>query len=359
MTALLEIALLRAGRIKDMIIGKIQNIHFGNQFKNAIAKNQDQNECKPVKEYDLIIDGAGPAGLSAALFAAQKGLKTVVLDTGEAGGQALKAKKVINYPGLPLTSGPELIDNLHKQLAPYASKVDEFTKQEITAIDLTHPTKTIETPEAKYQAKAVVIATGAAPRKLEIPGEKKFEGKGVSYSHIKDAPLFTKQTVTVIGGGNSAIAAAQELAKYADKVNILNVSSEFNADKVGLEEAGKNPKINIFTNAKVQEIKGNDKVESIEYKDENGNLQKLDTDGVFPCIGQEQNSASFKNQLDITENGSIKTDENLQTSRSGVYAAGDITDKTPNLLITAVADGARVIDKIFKYLQKINTKKAD
>ena len=311
---------------------------------------------KEIKElnYDLVILGGGPAGLSAAIYAARGLLKTAIVDISIMGGQVNNTLEIENYPGFPSINGMDLIDKLEEHTSKF--DIDKHILQEITSVDLTSEIKTIKTLEYNIKAKTVIIATGAQPRKLGITGELEFAGRGVSYCAVCDGLFFRDKVVSVIGGGNAAVEEALYLTKFASKINIVHRRDEFRAEKLYQERALKDPKINIIWDTVVNEIKGKDRVESIITTNVKTNeVIELQTQGVFPYVGFAPNSELFLNQIQLDKAGFIETDVDLQTSCRGVFAAGDIRVTPLRQIVVSAADGAIAATSAIKYLDEVKT----
>jgi thioredoxin reductase (NADPH) len=290
-------------------------------------------------KYDVAIIGAGPAGLSAAIYAARGGLKTVVFENALVGGQIVVTQDVENYPGFEETvSGFEIADKMHKQ----AQKFDaEFKTEEVKAIALEGCCKIIETNNATYRAKAIIIATGAHPRTLQVPGEERLTGRGVSYCATCDGALYRDKTVAVIGGGDSAVEEALFLTRFAKKVYIVHRRDELRAVKIAQTRAFNNPKIEIIWDSVVQEVNGDTMVESVTlFNRKTQKSSRLGVDGVFIYVGIIPNNKLIESRVECDEQGFILTDETCHTNIPGIYAAGDIIQKVLRQVVTAVSDGA-------------------
>lgn len=308
------------------------------------------------KQYDVIIIGSGPAGLSAGLYAARAKMSTLVLEKSKAGGQIVTTDEVANYPGsVPDATGPSLTARMVEQCEEFGV---ERKKEAVVSVELEGDIKKIVTEEATYEAKSVIVATGATPRKMGAPGEKEFTGKGVSYCATCDADFFTDFEVYVIGGGDTAVEEAIYLTKFARKVTIVHRRDEFRAAKSIVEKAMKNDKIDVIWNTVVEEIKGEGIVESIVFKNrETGEVKEYHaheddgTFGVFVFVGYLPNTELFKDVLTLDPTGYIVTDVNMKTNIEGVYAAGDVRVKSLRQVVTAAADGAIASVQAEKYIE--------
>lgn len=309
------------------------------------------------KQYDVIIIGSGPAGLSAGLYAARAKMSTLVLEKSKAGGQIVTTDEVANYPGsIPDATGPSLTARMVEQCDEFGV---ERKKEAVVSVELEGDIKKIVTEEATYEAKSVIVATGATPRKMGAPGEKEFTGKGVSYCATCDADFFTDFEVFVIGGGDTAVEESIFLTKFARKVTIVHRRGEFRAAKSIVEKAMKNEKIDVIWNTVVEEIKGEGIVESIVFKNrETGELTEHfaheddGTFGIFVFVGYLPNTELFKNVLTLDGAGYIVTDENMKTNIPGVFAAGDVRVKSLRQVVTAAADGAIASVQAEKYIEE-------
>lgn len=303
------------------------------------------------KDYDLVILGGGPAGLAAAIYATRGNLKTAIIENGIIGGQVNNTLEIENYPGFSMIAGIDLVEKLEEHADRFSP--DKYILQEITSIDLGAEIKTIETFDYKFKTKTVIIAVGAQPQKLDIPGELALAGRGVSYCAVCDGAFFREKDVTVVGGGNAAIEEAIYLTRYAKNVNVIHRRNSLRADKVYQERAVNNPKIKFVWDSVAEEIKGNEKVEAIVIKNvKTGDISEIKTDGIFPYIGYAPNSDLFKDSLELDKRGFITTDASLSTSISGVFAAGDVRVTPLRQIIVAVADGAIAATSAIKYIDE-------
>ncbi len=301
--------------------------------------------------FDCIVIGAGPAGLSSALYLARGGIKSALVDISIFGGQPVNYLEIENYLGIYPVLGYELAEKFEQHIDKF--NVEKFPNEEIQEINLLNDTKTITTLNYILKAKSVIIATGASPLKLNISGEEKFKGRGVSYCAVCDGAFYKDKILTVIGGGNSAIEEGIYLTKFAKKVYIMHRREEFRADRILVERALQNKKIEFILNSTPLEILGENKVSSIKYKNQKTNETKtLDTEGVFPYIGLVPNVEFLKNQLKQDEFGFILTDEKMETSQKGVFAAGDVRKTPLRQVITAVSDGAVAGVFAVKYIEE-------
>jgi thioredoxin reductase (NADPH) len=294
---------------------------------------------KKVYEFDVVILGGGPAGLSAGIYSSRANLKTAIIDVSMFGGQPSNYLELENYPAFPLINGYELMEKFEEHLDKFG--VDKFPMQEITSVDLISNPKIVETTENIFQAKSVIIACGAKPKKLEVRGEEEYLGRGVSYCAVCDGAFYKDKIVTVVGGGNTAVEEGIYLTKFAKKVNIVHRRNQLRADKIIQERAFNNDKIEFIYDSKVKEIQGNDVVENLVIENtKTGEISNLKTDGVFVFVGFTPNVSEINGQINQDMKGFIITDETMKTSVDGVYAVGDIRNTPLRQVITATSDGA-------------------
>tara|TARA_Y100000310_G_scaffold282789_2_gene304297 strand:- start:10320 stop:11243 length:924 start_codon:yes stop_codon:yes gene_type:complete len=302
--------------------------------------------------YDLIIIGAGPAGMTAAIYAARRKIKFCILSL-DVGGQIGWSSEVDNYPGLPDLTGIQLVERFKKHMTDYKIKVN---REEIIKVNKAGKLISVKTKKNIYQSKAVLITVGKKPRKLGVPGEEEFLGKGVNYCATCDAPLFRDKTVIVVGGGNSGLEAALFLSKYAKKVYIMEKLPKLNGEKYLKDKLGADKKISIITGAGVKEIKGDKLVNELIYEQE-GNQKSLKVDGVFVEIGL----ITELDFVDVKKNkwkeimlfrGTKSNNENL-TSVPGIFAAGDCTDVPTKQIIVAAGEGAKAALASFDYIDRL------
>jgi len=292
-----------------------------------------------IKNFDILILGGGPAGFSAALYAARGNVSTAIIDINMTGGQPSNYQGLENYPGFLKIDGFELMEKFEKQAGMFGSEI--YPMQEIEDINLVSNPKVIRTKQFEFRAKSVIIATGASPMKLGIAGEKEFTGRGVSYCAVCDGAFFQDKTIAVVGGGNSAVEEAMYLTNFASKVYVIHRRDELRADKIIQERAFKNSKIEFVWNTIVREIRGEQQVQSVIIENvKNSEISELKIDGLFPYIGISPNINGIAGQIAQDKNGFIITEQNMKTSLDGVYAAGDVRTTPLRQVITAAADGA-------------------
>ncbi|MFZ5626411.1 MAG: thioredoxin-disulfide reductase, partial [Bacillota bacterium] len=294
----------------------------------------------------------GPAGLTAALYGARSNLKVLVIEKMMPGGQAAITESIENYPGFPQgIAGFELGMKLHEQAGRFGA---EMVVEEVVELQLAGQPKVVKTTQNTYEAKAVILATGAKNRALGCPGEEQFRGRGVSYCATCDGAFFSGKKVVVIGGGNSAVEEAVYLTKFAEKVTIIHRRDTLRADKVVQEKAFNEPKIDFLWNKVVVEITGQDQVTGVVVQDTvTGEKSTVATDGVFVFVGMEPQTALVAGQVELTEDGYIRADESTATNLPGVFAAGDVRKKPLRQVVTAVADGAVAAMAAEKYVENL------
>ena len=309
------------------------------------------------KVYDIIVLGAGPAGLTAASYAGRARMDTLLIEGTKDGGQIVITNEIENYPGcLEEESGPSLIARMTKQVEKFGA--DRVTDT-IVDVELEGKVKHLKGNHGDYYAKAVVIATGASPRPIGCPGEKEFTGKGVSYCATCDANFFEDFEVYVVGGGDSAVEEAMYLTKFARKVTLVHRRDELRAAKSIQEKAFANPKMAFMWNTTIEEIKGDGVVTSMIVKDtKTGETREIEADeedgtfGIFVFVGFDPKSQLFEGKLEM-ENRYIVTDKYMHTSVPGVFAAGDVIVKHLRQVVTACGDGAVAATEAQHYVENL------
>lgn len=300
--------------------------------------------------FDTIILGGGPAGLSAAIYASRGAVSTAIVDLNMLGGQPSNYLELENYPGFQVIGGYDLMEKFEEHADKFGVK--KFPMQEIQSVDL--KTKTIVTNEYEFKAKTIIIATGAQPMKLGVPGEKEFVGRGVSYCAVCDGAFYRNKVVAVVGGGNAAVEEAMYLTKFADKVYVIHRRNELRADKIVQERAFKNEKIEFVWDSVVKEIKGDNLVNTVVLENvKTKEISNLSVNGVFPYIGMTPNVENISGQLQQDARGFVVTDETMSTSVEGVFAIGDVRTTPLRQVITAAADGAVGAVYAVKYLETL------
>jgi thioredoxin reductase (NADPH) len=305
-------------------------------------------EIKPV---DVLVIGSGPAGLSAALYAARADLKPVVLTGMELGGQVSLTYAVENYPGFPDgVGGNELVELFQKQAERFGAKIEFDTASEV---DLSSRPFRVKTYNAEYLAETLIISTGATPLHLNIPGESELTGRGVSYCATCDGWFFKDKNVIVVGGGDSAFEEGIFLTRYASSVTIIHRRDAFRAGMILQKRAMENPKIKMILNSIVTEVIGEEAVNSVRLKEVvTGEERTVPADGVFIFIGHQPNTQLFSGQLEIDERGYLVTDKLMRTNIPGVFAAGEAADPNFRQVITSAGMGAAAAMQAVHFIQE-------
>lgn len=298
----------------------------------------------------LLIIGSGPAGLTAAIYAARARLNPIVIAGTVWGGQLMNTTEVENFPGFPDgITGPELMQNMLKQAEKFGAQI-KFENAEY--VDLASEIKTIKTDGGEYKAKAVILATGSTPKKLEIPGENEFYGKGVSTCATCDAAFYRDKVVAVVGGGDSAMEEATFLTRFAKKVYLIHRKEEFRASEIMQERAKKNNKIEILFNSEVKEVIGDTKVQRVNlFNNKENSSSELEVDGVFLAIGHIPATGFLKDKLALDEHGYVLAEGGVKTNIKGVFVAGEIQDHEYKQAITTAAEGCKAALEAQWYLE--------
>ena len=300
--------------------------------------------------YDIIIIGSGPAGLSAAIYAQRACLDTIVIEkNGISGGQVLNTWEVDNYPGFPGVTGFEL----SRQFREHANKLGaRVVQDEVVQVELSGNVKKVVCEEETYEARCVILASGAHHRTLEVPGEEELRGAGVSYCATCDGAFFRGRTVAVVGGGDAALEDAIFLARMCEKVCIVHRRDKLRGAKRLQERLQALENIEFVWNSETAAIEGNAQVEALRLRQtKTGEERRLDVDGVFIAVGIAPESELYAGQLELDEQGYIRADESGQTSVPGVFAAGDVRTKALRQILTAASDGANCVASAERYLQ--------
>lgn len=299
--------------------------------------------------YDIIVIGGGPAGITAGIYARRAGFKTLLCEKNVLGGQAAVADVIENYPGILEISGAELAQRYQEQADRYGLEVKNV---EVTRVRINGEEKIVETREGSYEARGVIVASGADPQRLGIKEEEKFIGRGVSFCATCDGLFFRGKNVAVIGGGDSAVTEALFLSKSVSRVYIIHRRDKLRAEKINQEKALANPKIELILNSVVEEIVGENRVEKLRVRNLNtGETRELEVAGVFVYIGRKPNTGFI--DVEKNEQGYIKIDDNMETSVKGIFAAGDCTSPRWRQLTTAVGEGAMAAMSAEKYLEGV------
>lgn len=292
--------------------------------------------------YDLIIIGSGPAGLTAGIYARMANKNVLILEKSWIGGQVANIFKIKNYPGFNEIDGYELSQNMYAQAKQLGV---EFKTEEVTFCDLKNQIKIVNTHQNTYKANAVIVATGAFAKNLEVKNEKQFYGKGVSYCATCDGNFFKDKIVAVVGGGNTSIDNCLYLTNLAKQVYLIHRREDFTANQTSLKKINalsqESSKLVILSNTVITELDGDEKLKEIKLLNKKTNKESsLKVEGLFVAIGKTPDTQIFKDQLILTDDGYIKTDKNMQTNIKNVYAIGDVRDTNLRQIVTACADGA-------------------
>ncbi|MDD5312522.1 MAG: thioredoxin-disulfide reductase [Dehalococcoidia bacterium] len=304
-----------------------------------------------MQQHEVVIIGGGPAGLTAGIYTARYGLDTLLLERGLYGGQIVNARLVDNYPGFPDgISGMDLGQLIYNQAAKFAVKMETV---EVTGFSTSDSGFIIKTEDEEISSRSVIIATGSNYQKLNIDGENKLSGRGVSYCATCDGFLFRGKTVAVIGGGDTAATDALELSEHASTVYLIHRRNQLRAAEINQRHVFAQPKIHMVWDSVVEKIEGQDKVTNLRVKNvKSGESSSLEVDGVFVAIGLLPNNGLIKGIVEIDTAGNIVTDDMMRTSKPGIFAAGDIRRNSPRQVSAAVGDGAAAAKAVFSYLRE-------
>lgn len=303
-----------------------------------------------MEKRELVIIGAGPAGLTAAVYGKRSGLDVLVIEKGAPGGQINVTDEIENWTGTIHASGPELAESFRKHAEHFQA---EFREMTVEGIEVRDGSKIIKTDSGEIEAEAVIVATGASFRKVGVKGEEEFTGRGVSYCAVCDGAFFEDETVAVIGGGNTAVEEAVYLTQFASKVYIIHRRDSFRADRVASERALTHEKIEVVWNSVVEEIAGEEMVEKVLIQNvKTGERSELPVAGVFVFVGMEPNAEFVKDMVDTARGGWLKTNDKMETSVEGIFAAGDVRDKFLRQVITAAGDGATASMAAYAYISE-------
>jgi thioredoxin reductase (NADPH) len=318
----------------------------------TVLENKDDSPKIPERKktkFDVVIIGAGPSGYTAGIYCARAGYDTLILSGILPGGQLVNTTEVENYPGFEKgIMGPDLMIEMRKQTQRMGTTIVD---DEVVNVDFRNSPFKILTGSEEYEGRAVIIATGANPRKLGLEGEQTFAGKGVSYCATCDGPFFRNQELIVVGGGDSAIEEGTFLTKFATKVHLVHRRNELRASKIMQERALNNEKIEFHWDSEVIDIKGDQKMQQGVIKNIKTNEETtLDVGGLFVAIGHEPNTKLFKNQIDLDDEGYIVLKNKTHTNIEGVFAAGDVHDRSYRQAITAAGFGCMAAIDVDKYL---------
>jgi thioredoxin reductase (NADPH) len=304
------------------------------------------------KFYDLIIIGGGPAGLTAGIYATRGRLNTLLLDKLAPGGLVASTEWVENYPGFPEgITGADLMKKMEEQARKFG--LDIISIKEVLSVDFKKKTKTIKAEDGEYKTKAVIIATGTQPKKLNIPGEDKFKGRGVAYCATCDGPFFKDKDIVVVGAGNSGIQEGLYLLRFVKNITVVEFLPHMTAEKILQERASKEPRMKFYLNHMVTSINGENKVESVTIKNrDTGEEKKIEAQGVFIYAGLIPMTEFLKGEIELDKWGYILAREDTKTSVPGVFAVGDVRQKILRQITTAIGDGATAAFMAEKYVEE-------
>lgn len=302
--------------------------------------------------FDFIVLGAGPAGLAAAQYGARADLSTLVIDNGIQGGQALLINELENYPGIyPAITGEVFVDNMVKQATSFGA---EFLRTEVRSIDKIHNKFHIKTDNGEFKAYAVLIATGAIRRKLGIPGEDTFAGRGVSYCATCDGPFFRNKKIVLVGGGDTACTEASYLSTISNDITVIHRKGSFRAQKALADRVLNNKNIKVLFNTEVKEVQGSNKVESLQiFNNKTNKTHEISADALFIFVGMKPQTALVET-LPKDQLGHIEASEEMETSIPGMFVAGDIRSKPFRQIVTATADGTIAALKAGEYVRDLH-----
>mgnify|MGYP001485356614 CR=1 FL=1 len=304
------------------------------------------------KIYDVIIVGAGPAGMTAALYTSRANLSTLLLERGVPGGQMVNTEEVENYPGYDSILGPDLANKMFEHAKKFGA---EYAFGDVKEITDEKTYKTVKTSSAEYKGRSVIIATGCEYKKLGVPGEEEYSGRGVSYCAVCDGAFFRGKQLVVVGGGDSAVEEAVYLTRFAEKVTIVHRRDRLRAQKILQNRAFANEKIDFIWNHTVEKINGKDgKVSGVTLRSTvDGSTREFPADGVFIYIGMSPLTAAFQNLGITDEAGYILTNEQLETKIPGIFAAGDVRNKELRQIVTATGDGSIAAQSAQHYVEQL------
>lgn len=301
------------------------------------------------KVYDVVIIGAGPAGLASALYTSRSGLNTLIIERGLSGGQLQNTEMIENYPGSGAIGGPALAQKMEDDALAFGA---EKVWGDVDRIEIDGGYKVVKSGSKEYTTKTVIIGTGTRNRKLGIPGEQGFTGRGVSYCAVCDGAFFKNKELVVIGGGDSAVEEGMYLTQFANKVTIIYRGDTLRAQQLLQDRMSSNEKMNVIWNTVVEEIHGDEKMTNVTLRNDEGNIITFEADGAFIYIGLLPNTESFENLGITNDSGFIETDGFMRTKIPGVFAIGDVRETPLRQVATAVSDGAIAGNEVYKYLSK-------
>ncbi len=299
---------------------------------------------------NVIIIGGGPSGLTAAIYTARADLKPLMIEGYQAGGQLMLTTEVENFPGYPEgVMGPEMMSDLRKQAERFGTR---FLTKDVTQVDFSKRPFLVEASDEKFEAKAVIISTGASAKLIGLPNEKRLMGKGVTTCATCDGAFFRNMEVALVGGGDSAMEEANFLTRYCSKVTVIHRRDHLRASKIMQDRAFKNPKIKFLWDTVVEDVLGEKEVQGLKIKNvKTGEVGEMKAAGLFVAIGHEPNTQLFKGVIDMDENGYIKTREGMKTNIPGVFACGDVQDHVYRQAITAAGSGCQAAIDCERYLE--------
>lgn len=301
--------------------------------------------------YDVVIIGAGPAGMTAAVYASRANLKTALLERGVPGGQMANTEEVENFPGFDFVTGPDLSSKMFEHAQKFGA---EYKYADIKSIEDEGDIKVLKTGSDDIKTKTIIIATGAEYKKIGVPGEEELGGRGVSYCAVCDGAFFKERELVVIGGGDSAVEEGVFLTKFASKVTIVHRRDELRAQKILQDRAFKNEKINFIWDTELQSINGESKVEGVTLLDkQTGDKYDFDADGVFVYIGMKPLTKPFEGLDLLNELGYVASNEEMETNIPGIFVAGDVRNKTLRQIVTATGDGSIAAQNAQHYIERL------
>jgi thioredoxin reductase (NADPH) len=302
-------------------------------------------------QYDVVILGGGPAGLTAGLYAGRAQLKTRMIEKLMPGGQVAVTDWIENYPGFEEgIAGMDLVQRIEKQAKRFGL---EITSGVAENLDINANPKTMTIGGETISAKTIIIATGSHPKLLNVPGEEQFKGRGVSYCATCDGPFFKDKDVVVVGGGSSGVQESLYLSRFVNSIQLVEIMDQLNAEKILQERAHADPKFSFYLGHKVLSIEGDERVTGVKIQDKSGKETALKADGVFIWIGFVPNTDFLVDRITLNKWGYIETDEHMRTSVPGVFAAGDVRSKEVRQITTAVGDGTIASEMALKYIEEL------